>query len=460
MLMKACHWRNGGHFNAHAAKVLPAMMVHLPPRWVVVLTILLLRAVETTCVAANEPPLTLDLAQCRAQALEAAPELATAKADVEAGRLGLRIADAAILPSVRAEGGYLRSSVDRRGVPDFAANNGENEYIARGVVSQPLYAGGSLAAARRKARAEAAGTEETLASVRGQVLLATDRAYFSVLGAQEKRTIADSALAVAKEALRAARVRFENGEVPSFDVAKLELEVANATTALKNAEADVAIARNDLAILIALPPDAFVLQALPTADGRPLGLPPVGVLVAQALARPDVKRLEQDLRASEAAAGLARGARLPQVNAEAAGGYDSLNLPDRHNVGWQAGVAVSAPLWDWNILANREGVANLEVEKARKRLEGAQRAVRAEVARRYLEANRAHEQLLASGAAEQLSARNADIARKGYDLGLVSSLDLITAQRQAATARNERAAATFEEQLAVSELDFAAGRLR
>jgi outer membrane protein len=403
----------------------------------------------------------LDLAACRALALETAPEMAGANADVEATRLGTRMAGAAFLPALRGEGSYLRSSVDRRGMPDFVANNGENEYVARGVVTQPVYTGGSLTAGRAKARAEEAGAKHGLALARAEVLLSADRAYFAVLGAGEKRAIAEAALAVSQELLKATRVRLENGEVPAFDVAKLDLEVANATTALRGAEAETAIARNDLATLIGLPPDGFTLAPLETARGSAADLASLDELVARALAeRPDVKKTEAEVHATEEAVGLAHGARFPQVTAEAAGGYDSLNLPDRNNVGWQAGLAVSVPVWDWNILANREQVARLDVEKARQRLVAAQRAVKSEVNRAYLEAKLARERLDMSAAAEQLASRNADIARRGYDLGLVSSLDLITAERQLTTARSEHAAARYAEHFALSELEFATGRLR
>jgi outer membrane protein len=410
--------------------------------------------------AASLPPVTIDLAACRTRALEASPEIVSANADVDTTRLGVRIADAARLPALRGEGSYLRSSVDQHGVPDFAANNGENEYVARGVLSQPIYAGGAIAAARRKARAEEAGAEHGLASTRAQVLLAADHAYFGVLATEQKRTIADGALALTQELLRAARVRFQNGEVPAFDVAKLELEVANATTTLRAAEADADVARSDLALLLQLPPDGFALAALSESDSR-TDLPPLEELLVRAQTeRPDVKRAEADVRATEQAVGIAHGARFPRVSAEAAGGYDSLDLPDRRNVGWQAGLAVSVPLWDWSTLSNRERIARLEVEKSRQRLEVVQRAVRAEVTRRYLEAKLASDRLATSRTAETLARRNVEIARRGYDLGLVSSLDLITAERQATTAESEHAGARYAQRVILSELDSATGRLR
>lgn len=411
-------------------------------------------------IGAASDVLRLDLSECRRRASEHAPEVAGAIADVEVGRLGSDIANGARLPSLSAESGYVHSSVDRHGTPDFAANNGEHEYTARAVVRQPIYAGGSLTAARDKARAEELGAQYGLTSARSQVLAATDDAYFTVLGTEEKLGIARDAREVTDGLFHASRVRFDNGEVAELDVAKFELEVANATTTVHAAESDLAIARSTLAVLIQLPVEAFALEPMGEADASS-GLAPLDQLLAHARAeRPDLQRLETDLQALESAVGVARGARLPQVNAEAAGGYDSLAVPNDRNAGWEAGVSISLPLWDWSTLANRERIARLDVERGRQRLEAGRRAVTMEVTRRFHEAELARQRLDASAAAETLASRNATMARKGYDLGLVSSLDVITAEHQATTARSEHAAAHYDLYRALSQLEFATGQLR
>lgn len=408
---------------------------------------------------AAEDAVTLDLAGCRARAVAAAPEIAVAEADLRSGTLAVGIAGAAALPAVRAEGGYLRSSVNHRGVTDFAANNGESEYTARAVVSQPLFAGGALLAGRRQAEAQAAGARQGLTATRAEILLAADRAFYGSALADERRTIATAGLEAAADLLRAARVRLANGEIPAFDADKLELEVANASAALDEANAAADIARAELAAIVQVPADAIHLDVNPT---DPTAIPaPLEPDVARVLAeRPDLQRLEAAAVAAEAAIGIARGARLPQVNAEAAAGWDSLHRPDGANAGWQAGVTVSVPLWDWKGLARREEIARLEAEKARRQLEAAQRAVRTEVVRRHHELRLAAQRFANARTAEGLALRNAATARRGYELGLVSALDLVTAQRQATTARADRAAARYSALLATSEYDFSTGSLR
>lgn len=401
----------------------------------------------------------LNLSACRSRALETAPELKAATTELEASRLGVDIANAGFLPALRADGSYLRSSTGRRGVTDFAANNGENEYVARAVATEPLYTGGALGAARSKARADEAAAGHALAATHASVLLAADQAYFGVLRAAEGRAITEAAQAVASELLRAAQVRFRNGEVSAFDVDRFELEVAQATTAASAGDTELAIARSELGTLIGLDADSFEVEPLSQEETRP----PIGTLddlvTGSVAARPEVKRLEADLQSLESSVGLARAARLPQVRAEAAGGYDSLTLPDRHNAGWEAGVTLSMPLWDWSILARRERIARLDVDRARQRLAAARRAVTVEVTRRYLEADLARRRVTTAIEAEKLAERNAERARKGYGLGLLSSLDLVTAQHQRTAAASERAAAEFDQQLTRSRLDFATGRL-
>lgn len=418
--------------------------------------LLALTVLQATATAAQT--ISLDRDACRRRALAAAPEMRSAAGDVTAGGLNLDIANAGFLPTLHGEGAYLRSSTDRHGVPDFAANNGADEYVARGVLSQPLYAGGALAAARRKAQAEQGAATYALVATRSQVVLAADEAFYAVLTATERGTIAESAQAVSAELLRAARVRLGNGEIPALDVGRLELEVAQATTVVDSAHTQLAIARNELATLIGVPDSDLEVRPLQDEDGaRPESLD--DLVASAAASRPEVKRLDLEVQALESAVGLAHGARLPQLRAEAAAGWDSLTLPDGQNAGWQAGVTLSVPLWDWKILERREHLALIEVDQARQQLAALRRAITLEVTRRYLEADLAGRLLTTAVQAERLARRNAESARQGYGLGLVSNLELITAERQATAAASDRSATRFAQLLAESRLDFAAGRL-
>ena len=174
------------------------------------------------------------------------------------------------------------------------------------------------------------------------MVLAADEAFYGVLTATERRTIAESAQAVSAELLRAARVRLGNGEIPALDVGRLELEVAQATTAVDSAHTQLAIARNELATLIGVPESDLEVRPLQDEDGaRPESLN--DVVASAAASRPEVKRLDLEVQALESAVSLAHGARLPQLRAEAAAGWDSLTLPDGQNAGWPAGVTLVDP---------------------------------------------------------------------------------------------------------------------
>ena len=402
-------------------------------------------------------PLHLDLAACRARAVEVAPEVAIAAADARAGALGVDVAGAARLPAVRAESGYVRSSVDRHGAPDFVANNGRNEYIARAIVSQPLFAGGALRGERDRAVASAAGARDGLLAVRVQVSLAADRAYFGSLLADQRQAIAADAVRSSENQLRAARTRLGLGEIAALDVGRFELESSTAATTLAAAAADAAGARSDLATLLQLSDEDFELD--PPAESSPPRSLPEAELAQVLRDRPDLRQQEAEVAAAEAAVAVARGARLPQVAAEVAGGWDSLHAPDGRNPGWQVGINVTIPVWDWNALARREDIARLEVEKARQRFEAARRVARNDVLRRARELDLARERLAHAEVSATVAERNVTAARRGYELGLVSGLDLVTAERDGMAARLEHVVARYAVRLAGSEYDFAVGRL-
>src|SRR5439155_9789076 len=103
----------------------------------------------------------------------------------------------------------------------------------------------------------------------------------------------------------------------------------------------VAVAR--LNTMMHLPPEA-PLPSPPEKVAVPDGLPPIESLRSQAVAqRPDLRALEDHLRAEQAALGLARQDFYPDIEATAA--YDTImgNGPSRDLAG-QIGVRINLPV--------------------------------------------------------------------------------------------------------------------
>ncbi len=218
-----------------------------------------------------------------------------------------------------------------------------------------------------------------------------------------------------------------------------DLDVAQAETVLKTAEAQVvdtalqrARVQNALAVLTGKVASAFRVLERPldqTAFVVPTGLP--SELLER---RPDIAAAERRMAAANATIGVAEAAFFPTVRLGASGGYQSggfdtlFSWPSRF---WAVGPSLSLPLFQGGRLRANLRQAEALYEEAVARYRQTVLAGFAEV-----ENNLAAERLLAEEqelemAALQASRKQVEIANNRYRSGLVTYLEVATAQNTA-----------------------------
>jgi outer membrane protein len=260
------------------------------------------------------PPLTKSAnAQSLSDALVTAylnnPELAAARADIKV------IAERAVQERaggrVRVEGQIGLSAVTQtntrfgQNFPNYPTN------VTLDAV-QPLYTGGQVENATEAAETRVTRQEVIFIATEEQVLLDAVTAYASVIWATEQISISRNNVRVLSEQLRAARERFEVGEVTRTDVEQARARRAAAISRLAASDGSLAIAHEDyLRVVGEYPVD---LQPMPPLPDLP---PDQDQAVAIAL-RDDpgviAARLERDAAGSDVRAAI--GALLPQVSLE------------------------------------------------------------------------------------------------------------------------------------------------
>jgi outer membrane protein len=122
---------------------------------------------------------------------------------------------------------------------------------------------------RLKAAREAVlATRESLRSIEQQVLFGAVSAFMNVRRARELLSVRENNLKLLKEELRAARDRFEVGEVTRTDVALAEAQLASARSGLASARGDLTRAEEEFRNL---PETCAPRRACPTclATSRP-----------------------------------------------------------------------------------------------------------------------------------------------------------------------------------------------
>jgi outer membrane protein len=210
------------------------------------------------------------------------------------------------------------------------------------------------------AKASVLATRQALVNVEQQVLLATVQAYTDVRLAQEIVALRNSNFRLITQELRAARDRFEVGEVTRTDVAIAEARLASSRSALAAAEGQLMVARE--AYKAATGDYPGKLAALPRS-------PKIGRTLeeAQAVAvktHPLIRQAQQQVTVADLQVKLAKAAMKPTLGAGVSVSVDDEGL-DRQTFGLTlnqtlyAGGRLSA-LYRQSLAGREQASANLQ----------------------------------------------------------------------------------------------------
>lgn len=357
----------------------------------------------------------VDLAEAVAEALRQNPEVAAAQHEIEAARA--REVQAAAWPNPNVQ-------LQAEEVPLTSAGG-----VYMVGVSQPLLLGG-----QRQARVEAARLDRELAEIQLAILqrdLAAQvrEAYAEVLYEAAEVRQARLNFETAKALREATQARYKAGEVPRIEVLRAEVEESRARRVLQTEQAREQQAQGQLNVLLGREAQAPIAAGELPAP-RPGVLPPLSTLIDESLkSRAELRRADAAImremmqrRLARASVWTGTAASLAAGTADgspAVSGSFSFPLP----IYRQQGEIAEAEANRLRAEARRAALRNqitLEVEQAYREAEIA--AQQAEVFREsYLPQ------------AERL----AENARKRFQVGEGSSLEVLEGNRALGEARAE-----------------------
>ena len=204
------------------------------------------------------PPITLDEAIRRAQAVETTYGAAVADAGVAQAQRG--IARSALLPGVVYHNQFLYtqgqtvllaqnpSNGQSTSPVRFIANNAVHEYISLGVVTETI--GGAGIADYKRIDAEAAAARARLEVSRRGLVATVVGNYYGVLAADAKVAVANRALAEASHFGTITRQREAGGEVAHADTVRADLQQQQRQRELNDAVLAADKAHVDLGVLL------------------------------------------------------------------------------------------------------------------------------------------------------------------------------------------------------------------
>jgi outer membrane protein, multidrug efflux system len=291
----------------------------------------------------------------------------------------------------------------------------------------------SLEAANAQLQASAADLENVRLLVSSE--LAAD--YFQLRELDSEIAVVQKAITYQQQALTLVNNRHTGGAASGLDVAQQQVVLDSSTTQLSLLQQQRAQFQHALAMLQGLAPAEF-LAPVRGLEGQPPALPIV--LPSELLQRrPDVAIAERQTAAANARIGVARAALYPSISLGGSGGSDSVaigSLLNAPSLFWSLGLSALEP-----VIAGGRNRAQLEFARR-----GYQEAVAnyretALIAFQQVEDALSGLTTLAAAYESQHRAvadaeRSLQLANARYTGGLVTYLDVITAEEQALS--NER----------------------
>lgn len=450
---------------------------------------MLMGAVLPGDVMAQRSPLTLDRAVD--MALDANRDLRDATLGLEVARRQVREAWGSVYPSVNANATYTRNLTvpgtfmpriffDPDAGPDdlmlvrFGSDNMWNMSLR---AEQPVFRAAAFIGVGAAGRYEA--LQQEVVRGRSQAVVARVHvSFYDVLLADEAVRLTESTVARIRQTLDETRRMERAGVASSYDVLRLEVELANVEPALRRARNHARAARRALAVELGVAELDSVDVAGTLAEVLGERAPVlngaadetvVNDLVQNAMAhRSELRqlRLMESLRRAEMRA--EQSEYLPQVSvfgtysvaAQQSGGPVFFGSSDaQRSYGRQVGVMVTMPLFSGMQRPARVAQRRIAVEQIRTQLALVEDQVEHQVRTFVEQASEAGDRTAAQQLAVRQAQRGYEIAALQYREGISSTLELTDAENALRQSEFNYAEAVYDYLVARARLHEATGNM-
>jgi outer membrane protein TolC len=369
----------------------------------------------------------LGLAQARARASEASGVA--------------RQAAAALLPTLTATGTWLKNSDEARIAlgellplppgatpPDAVVIQPGEAFTATGALRVPIAAPNAwfdLGSARDAARA----AERSSDAARLQLRAAFAQAAHGARALEEVVLAADRARETAADHARSAERRVAAGTAPPLDHLRAKADLVARESEAVRARSELARARLALGVLLGRRrPVRVDVQPAEPEPARSDADADASALVAEALAhRPELAARRAQLDAAEDGVRSARARLLPQLSGTVAAFASDVPNPAGEKEGWRATVDLTWALYDGGFRYGKRRQAQAALDGARAAADESALVVAQEVEDAARDLGVARERLRLAETQRALAADAAGTARRSFEAGLATSLDVTDA---------------------------------
>lgn len=446
------------------------------------------RAETATPFDAREP-VRMTLEECIKMGLERNPELGVTEAQADQAASQVTQAKANRYPSVDMSATVVRTNtlpdfatgdptffntsvpttpgvpvhVHQLGFPgfEFTSTREGDIYNAKIEAQYALYAGGRIKNGIEVAELNEDTAREQVRLKQNELVFNIEQAFYRVLLTQEMVALVDDAYQTANAHLRQVKALYNEGLVSDLDLLRTESAVADIVPQQIQAKNGLRLARLALNNYLNIDLDTPV-EAVGSIDYTPHHLPLAEDLYARALAnRPEMKTMEIRQEMADKLLDIARANAYPTVGLFANYAWDKgQDTPPNDQIwqdGYQAGVAVSVPLFDGFETKGKVAEAQAQAMQIRRGREAIELGIRTQVQQAVFNLQSAEERIRAHDKAVEAAEKNHEAAKARYSAGLATNIDVMDAQSQLLQARTARLEAVHDHTMAWTALQAALG---
>jgi outer membrane protein len=318
-----------------------------------------------------------------------------------------------------------------------------------------LYDFGSTQFQVEAAKEAVLATRQALLSLEQQVLLRAVAAYMGVLQANDFVALRQNNVRLLTQELRAARDRFQVGEVTRTDVALAEAQLAQAQSGLAGAQGDLLQAKEEYRAAVGnVPGRLSPAPRLPSIDGN--------LATAKALAvrrHPDLLAAQHQVAAAELTIRSNEAAMSPTITLNGRYGLSETFNSNNSTSAGSVGVGVSQTIYQGGALSSRVRRSMAQRDAQRGNLINVARTIENNVGSAYAQLSSARAVLTSSDGQIRAARIAFQGVREEATLGARTTLDVLDAEQSLLDAESLRVTAQSQLYIAAYTVLSSTGQL-
>ncbi|MCG6191156.1 TolC family protein [Maribellus maritimus] len=393
---------------------------------------------------------TLSLAECKQRALEHSQAIKSARANLQSAEINQKLSKRSSLPNLNLDAGYhymadpklmaipghplptIDGEISNIYSPPYTKElTYHNSYNATIGLSLPLYLGGKLNYARQITENVKNIAESNVELNKIGILLQTEQQYWTLVSLLEQKKVANKSVAFLKEVVTDVTNLYKNGIVTKNEILKAQVELNNVKLFLITINDNIGVLKmainqnigNEIETPLFITDSIIEINTL----GNSLAFDPQSFEN-----RHEIKILGQQEEINKTEQKIVRSDYFPQLVSYANYGVQN---PDHlsnneSELTWNAGLALSIPVFHWGERKLKEQQATLKTETTGYTLDKTKELLTLEIKQAFFKLEEAYSKLNFTKEALVQSEGNLSLEKNKLKQEIVTTTDLLNAQMQ------------------------------